>query len=64
VAKIGFVSQNETRDDVLKQCLTSKENQKRYLTTLRKMNSMVLLKSGKNDGITVYVPKETILKIL
>jgi hypothetical protein len=23
---------------------------------------MVLLKRGKNDGITVYVPKETILK--
>jgi hypothetical protein len=23
---------------------------------------MVLLKRGKNDGIVVYVPKETILK--
>jgi hypothetical protein len=23
---------------------------------------MVLLKSGKNNGITVYIPKETILK--
>jgi hypothetical protein len=23
---------------------------------------MVLLKHGKNDGITVYVPKETVLK--
>jgi hypothetical protein len=26
------------------------------------MTSMVLLKRGKNDGITVYIPKETILK--
>jgi hypothetical protein len=23
---------------------------------------MVLLRRGKNDGITIYVPKETILK--
>jgi hypothetical protein len=29
---------------------------------LRKMTSTVLLKHGKNDGIAVYVPKETILK--
>jgi hypothetical protein len=29
---------------------------------LRKITSMELLKHGKNDGITVYVPKETILK--
>jgi hypothetical protein len=26
------------------------------------MTSAVILKRGKNDGITVYVPKETILK--
>jgi hypothetical protein len=26
------------------------------------MTSMVLLKHGKNDGITIYVPKETVLK--
>jgi hypothetical protein len=26
------------------------------------MTSTVHLKSGKNDGITVYVPKETLLK--
>jgi hypothetical protein len=26
------------------------------------MTAMVLLKCGKNDGITVYIPKETILK--
>jgi hypothetical protein len=26
------------------------------------MTSMVLLKHGKNDGIAVHVPKETILK--
>jgi hypothetical protein len=26
------------------------------------MTSTVLLKHGKNDGIAVYVPKETILK--
>jgi hypothetical protein len=26
------------------------------------MNSTVLLKRGKNDGIAVYVPKETVLK--
>jgi hypothetical protein len=27
------------------------------------MTSTVLLKSGKTDGIAVYVPKETILKM-
>jgi hypothetical protein len=26
------------------------------------MTSTVLLKRGKNDGIAVYVPKETIIK--
>jgi hypothetical protein len=26
------------------------------------MTSTVLLKGGKDDGITVYIPKETILK--
>jgi hypothetical protein len=26
------------------------------------MTSEVLLMRGKNDGITVYIPKETILK--
>jgi hypothetical protein len=26
------------------------------------MTSMVVLKRGKNDGIAVYVPEETILK--
>jgi hypothetical protein len=26
------------------------------------MTSIVLLKCGKNDGITAYTPKETILK--
>jgi hypothetical protein len=48
------------RNGVLK--LTSSGNWKRYSTALRKMTSMVLLKYGKNDGITVYVLKETILK--
>jgi hypothetical protein len=32
------------------------------LTALRKVTSTVFLKHGKNDGITVYIPKETILK--
>jgi hypothetical protein len=26
------------------------------------MTSIVFLKRGKNDGIAVYIPKETILK--
>jgi hypothetical protein len=34
----------------------------RYSTALRKMTSTVLLKCGKNSGITVYIAKETILK--
>jgi hypothetical protein len=50
------------RDDVWKQCVTSKGNRKRYSTVLRKMTSTVLLKHWKNDVIAVYVPKETILK--
>jgi hypothetical protein len=33
-----------------------------YSTALRKITSTVLLKRGKNDGIAVYVPKETVLK--
>jgi hypothetical protein len=28
------------------------------------MTSTVLLKRGKNDGIAVYIPKETILKVM
>jgi hypothetical protein len=48
----------------LKQCLTSKGNCKRYSTALGKMTFVALLKRGKNDGISVYVPKETILKEL
>jgi hypothetical protein len=31
-------------------------------TALRKVTSTVLLKCGENDGIAVYIPKETILK--
>jgi hypothetical protein len=37
-------------------------NHKRYRTALRKITSMVLLKHGKNNGITVYILKETIVK--
>jgi hypothetical protein len=48
--------------DILKQCLTSKGNHKRYSISFRKITSMVLLKHRRNDGITVYIPKETILK--
>jgi hypothetical protein len=32
-------------------------------TELRKMTSTVLLKHGRNYGIAVYIPKETILKV-
>jgi hypothetical protein len=39
-----------------------RESRKGYSTALRKMTSTVLLKRGKNDGIAVSVPKETILK--
>jgi hypothetical protein len=39
-----------------------KGNRKQYLTALRKMTFTVLLKCGKNDGITIYIPKETTLK--
>jgi hypothetical protein len=28
------------------------------------MTSTVPLKRGKNDGIAIYVPKETILKVM
>jgi hypothetical protein len=48
--------------DVLKQCLTSKGNRRRYSTSFRTLTSTALLKCGKNDEIAVYVPKETILK--
>jgi hypothetical protein len=42
--------------------VTFKGIHKHYSTALRKMTSTVLLKGGKNDGIAVYIPKETILK--
>jgi transposase len=41
--------------------VTTKGNRKRYSTALRK-TSTVLLKHGKNDGMAVYVSKETTLK--
>jgi hypothetical protein len=44
------------------QCLTSKGNRNGYSKALRKMTSRVLLKRGRNDGMAVYVPKETTLK--
>jgi hypothetical protein len=46
----------------MKQCLTSKGNHKRYSTALRKMTSTVLSKRRINDGISVHVPNEIILK--
>jgi hypothetical protein len=33
------------------------------LDSIKEMTSKVLLKHGKNDGITVYIPKETATKI-
>jgi hypothetical protein len=42
--------------------VASKGNRKQYSTALKKMTSTVLLKRGKNDGIAVYVPKETVLE--
>jgi hypothetical protein len=42
--------------------MTSKDNCKWFLTALQKMISKLLLKYGKNNGIAVRVPKETILK--
>jgi hypothetical protein len=50
------------KGNILKQCVTSKGNCKRYSTALRKMTSMILLKHWKNDGIAAYIPKETVLK--
>jgi hypothetical protein len=32
------------------------------LDSINENDFMVLLKHGKNDGLAVYVPKETILK--
>jgi hypothetical protein len=46
----------------LKQYLTSKGIRKQYSTALRKMTSIVLLKHRKNEGISVYIPREIILK--
>jgi hypothetical protein len=46
----------------LKQRLTFKGNRKWYSKALRKMTSTVVSKHGKKDGITLDVPKKTILK--
>jgi hypothetical protein len=40
--------------------LTYKGNSKRYSTAIRKMTSTVLLKHGKNDGNTVYIPNSVV----
>jgi hypothetical protein len=50
------------REQCLERVSDIQRNHKRYSTALKKMTSTVLLKCGKNDGIPVYVPKETILK--
>jgi hypothetical protein len=39
-----------------------RKRKNRYSTAFRTMTSTVLLKRAKNDGIAVYVPKETIFK--
>jgi hypothetical protein len=39
-----------------------KRDRKQYSTVLRKMTSLVVLKRRKNNGITVYFLKDTILK--
>jgi hypothetical protein len=44
-------------DDVLKQCLTSKGNRKRYSTALRKTTSTVLLKSEKAMELLYTFPR-------
>jgi hypothetical protein len=41
---------------------TVSDIQRESQAALRKMTSMVLLKHGKNDGMAVYIPKETISK--
>jgi hypothetical protein len=44
-------------NDVFKRCLTSKGNHKRYMTALRKMTSMVLLKHEKTMGSLYTFPR-------
>jgi hypothetical protein len=51
-----------TATNVLKQCLTSEGNHKRYSTAVRKITSTVLLKCAEHDGIAVYMTRESILK--
>jgi hypothetical protein len=46
----------------LQEKVNADPNHKWYSTALRKIAFMVLLKLGRNDGISVYVPKETVLK--
>jgi hypothetical protein len=46
------------RDDVLKQCQTSKGNCEQYSTALRKMTSTVLLKGGKTMGSVHKFPRK------
>jgi hypothetical protein len=46
----------------MKLCLSYKGNRKQYSTALREMTSTVHLKRGRNDGIILYVSKETILE--
>jgi hypothetical protein len=41
---------------------TVSDIQRESQTTVKKMTSAVILKHGNNDGITVYDPKENILK--
>jgi hypothetical protein len=46
----------------LKMKLKGRHFETAVLDSIKEMTSTVLLQHGKNDGIPVYIPKETILK--
>jgi hypothetical protein len=52
------------RYNVLKQHPTTKRNCNWNSTALRKMNSTVVLKHREDNGITVCVPRQTVLMVL
>jgi hypothetical protein len=60
----GISERLGAKRDVLKQCLTSKENQSQaVLDSIKENDFHGVLKRGKTMGsLYVYVPNETILK--
>jgi hypothetical protein len=61
VTKVGYGYDPETKQESL-QWNSPQSPRAKKVQQVRSSTKSMLLKRGKNDGITVYIPKETVLK--